>query len=79
MAFWNAPLDDPQHAMHAAGAALDMLEALKLLNAQRQQEAQGAGQAFLPLRIGVGLNTGECCVGNMDRTSGSISRRWATR
>jgi len=25
MAFWNAPLDDPQHAMHAAGAALDML------------------------------------------------------
>jgi adenylate cyclase len=34
MAFWNAPLDDEQHAIHACHAALDMYEALARLNAE---------------------------------------------
>ncbi len=65
MAFWNAPLDDPQHADHACAAALRMFERLDELNATLEAEAQAAGKPFVPIHIGVGLNTGECVVGNM--------------
>jgi adenylate cyclase len=40
MAFWNAPLDDPDHARNACRAALAMFEALDLLNVQLAQEAR---------------------------------------
>jgi adenylate cyclase len=65
MAFWNAPMDVPDHEMHACAAALDMLKALDRLNAERAAEAQAAGTTHTALRVGVGLNTGECVVGNM--------------
>ncbi|MBY0355366.1 MAG: adenylate/guanylate cyclase domain-containing protein, partial [Rickettsiales bacterium] len=65
MAFWNAPLDEPAHAAQACRAALGMMQALTLLNARRQAEAAQTQQAFLPVSIGIGLNSGECCVGNM--------------
>jgi adenylate cyclase len=65
MAFWNAPLDDPDHAVHALAAALDMLAALKRLNAELEAEARAAGRPPKTLRIGIGINTGECVVGNM--------------
>lgn len=65
MAFWNAPLDEPQHAVLACRAALGMLSALAELNARRQVEAEEAGHVFLPVQIGIGLNSGDCCVGNM--------------
>jgi adenylate cyclase len=65
MAFWNAPLDDPDHAVHAVTAALDMLASMDGLNADLKQEAEAAGRAYFPLRIGIGINTGECVVGNM--------------
>jgi adenylate cyclase len=65
MAFWNAPLDDPEHAAHACEAALDMLRALDQLNADRRAEWQDDPAAFKDLRVGVGINTGECVVGNM--------------
>jgi adenylate cyclase len=65
MAFWNAPLDDREHQLNACEAALDMLERMDELNAQRELEAKESGQAFVPLNIGVGLNTGACVVGNM--------------
>lgn len=65
MAFWNAPMDVPEHAAEACAAALDMLKALDRLNEQRSAEAAVAGTAHTPLRVGVGLNTGECVVGNM--------------
>jgi len=59
MAFWNAPLDEPDHALKAARAALAMIEAIAALN--RELAAEG-----LPgIAIGVGLNTGRCVVGNM--------------
>ncbi|MEM8662588.1 MAG: adenylate/guanylate cyclase domain-containing protein [Pseudomonadota bacterium] len=58
MAFWNAPVDDPEHAVHAAEAALDMLAALEGFNRQH------AG-TYPPVSIGIGINTGECCVGNL--------------
>jgi adenylate cyclase len=65
MAFWNAPLDDREHQLNACNAAIDMLDRIDELNKQREQEAKEAGQAFVPLKIGVGVNTGNCVVGNM--------------
>jgi adenylate cyclase len=59
MAFWNAPLDEPEHALRGARGALGMLDAIATLN--RDLAAEG-----LPsIAIGVGLNTGRCVVGNM--------------
>jgi adenylate cyclase len=65
MAFWNAPLDDKEHQLNACNAALDMLERIEVLNAQREVEAKEGGYAFFPINVGVGLNTGACTVGNM--------------
>ncbi|MCS3445572.1 MULTISPECIES: CHASE2 domain-containing protein [Bradyrhizobium] len=65
MAFWNAPLDDKQHQLNACDAALDMLERVDDLNREREQEAKDGGHVYVPLNIGVGLNTGSCVVGNM--------------
>jgi len=65
MAFWNAPLDDPAHEINACEAALDMLDRVAILNVEREREAQENGKPFLPLSVGIGLNTGPCVVGNM--------------
>ena len=59
MAFWGAPLDDPDHAAHAVAAALEMQAALAAL--QPQFKARG----WPPIRMGAGLNTGWMSVGNM--------------
>ena len=59
MAFWNAPLTDDEHAFHACLASLDMTRRLRLLNVERVAAGEDA------LDIGVGINTGECVVGNM--------------
>ena len=68
MAFWNAPLDDPNHTRHACKAALRMVRALRILNEQLEAEANESGRAFVPLRAGIGLNTGDCLVGNLGST-----------
>jgi adenylate cyclase len=65
MAFWNAPLDDPAHERHAVQAAQAMRRRLRELNAAWAAEAAAAGRPFQPVRIGIGINTGECCVGNL--------------
>ena len=65
MAFWNAPLDDKEHQLNACEAALDMLERIDGLNEVRQVEAQEGGHPYIPINVGVGLNTGTCVVGNM--------------
>jgi adenylate cyclase len=65
MAFWNAPLDDAEHQINACEAAVDMLERIDGLNKEREREAQDGGHAYIPLNVGVGLNTGTCVVGNM--------------
>jgi len=65
MAFWNAPLDDKDHELNACEAALDMLARVDELNQAREQEAKDEGRPFIPLNVGVGLNTGVCVVGNM--------------
>ncbi len=65
MAFWNAPLHDPSHQANACEAALQMLERLRDLNAELEREARANDRPFVPLNIGVGINTGTCVVGNM--------------
>ncbi|MGA7997541.1 MAG: CHASE2 domain-containing protein [Bradyrhizobium sp.] len=65
MAFWNAPLDDKEHQINACEAAVDMLERIDELNKVREQEAKEGGHVYIPINVGVGLNTGMCVVGNM--------------
>lgn len=65
MAFWNAPLDDEKHARNACVSALEMFDALDELNEKRKQRASDEGREYLPVGIGIGLNTGDICVGNM--------------
>ncbi len=60
MALFGAPLDDPRHADHAVDAALDMIAALKDLNARWATEGR-----FDKLEIGVGINTGPMIAGNI--------------
>lgn len=61
MAFWNAPLDDSDHAINACRAALEMRERLGLLNSLWRMER---GEDSPLIEIGIGLNTGEASVGN---------------
>jgi adenylate cyclase len=65
MAFWNAPLDDPDHEINACSAALEMLRRIDVLNREREQEALQNGTPFIPMHVGIGINTGRCIVGNM--------------
>jgi len=65
MAFWNAPLDDPDHAGNACRAALRMMAALDRLNGELREEARATRRSFSPIRVGIGISTGECHVGNM--------------
>ena len=59
MAFWNAPLDEPQHAKMAVKTALQMMESLDEFN--KEVVAEGI-PAF---GMGLGINTGTVVVGNM--------------
>lgn len=59
MAFWGAPVADPDHARHAVLAALEMQQALRQLDAPFQ------ARGWPPLAIGVGINTGLMTVGDM--------------
>jgi len=65
MAFWNAPHDDRDHQLNACEAAVDMLERIDEVNAEREQEAEDGGHVYIPLKVGIGLNTGVGVVGNM--------------
>ena len=65
MAFWNAPINVIDHEKVSCEAALSMHSALKELNDKRENEAKEANKEFLELKIGIGLNTGGCVVGNM--------------
>ena len=63
LAFWNAPLDDPDQYANAARAALEMTARLRQVNAAPPQPWPGE------VRIGIGLNSGPCCVGNIGSES----------
>jgi adenylate cyclase len=65
MAFWNAPVDDAEQEANACDAALEMQARAAALNVELKREAEANGGKYMPLRIGIGLNTGPCVVGNM--------------
>ncbi len=62
LAFWNAPLDDPDQYRNSANGALDMIDAMKDMNARKSGLV---GPWPGDIAIGIGLNAGRCCVGNM--------------
>ena len=64
MAFWNAPLDDKDHAINAVKTGLVMLEDLDEFNKEIAHENIPA------FGMGLGINTGDVVVGNM----GSVQR-----
>jgi adenylate cyclase len=59
MAFWGAPIADPDHALHAARAVLAIAETLAADNKRR------AKKGLPPVRIRVGLHSGPAIVGNV--------------
>ena len=59
MAFWNAPLDVEDQRKRAIQTSHEMLEHLEILNKELKNEKS------LPIKVGIGLNTGEVVVGNM--------------
>ena len=59
MAFWGAPVDDPQHARNAILAALQMQKECGVLN------AKFAARGWPTLRVGIGVNSGTVRVGDM--------------
>lgn len=63
LAFWNAPLDDPDQYENAARASLEMLARLERLNAEMATRSDVSWPGRV--EIGIGLNAGPCCVGNM--------------
>jgi adenylate cyclase len=65
IAFWNAPLEVRHHPKQGCLSALEMLEAVRLMNIERKAAAEQDGTTYLPINVGVGVNSGECCVGNM--------------
>jgi adenylate cyclase len=65
MAFWNAPLDDAEHARNACRAALDMLKEIEKLNELTAKEDAATGRRHIPIRVGIGINTALSCVGNL--------------
>ena len=65
MAFWNAPLDDENHERNGCLSALAMLAEMDPLNEKLEQEAKEEGRKHLDLKVGLGLNSGPCVVGNM--------------
>ncbi len=59
MAFWGAPLADTEHARHALYAAIEMMDELKIMQAEFRE------RGWPEVNIGIGLNTGDMNVGNM--------------
>jgi adenylate cyclase len=59
MAFFGAPIEQPDHARRACQAAIEVQEAVKALETARTAKGEPA------FKIGVGLNTGMVSLGNM--------------
>ena len=59
MAFWGAPVPAQDHAACAVRAAMGMAQAMQQLN--QEHRAQGLPE----VGVGIGLNTGTMCVGDM--------------
>ncbi|TAL01089.1 MAG: adenylate/guanylate cyclase domain-containing protein [Rhodospirillaceae bacterium] len=68
MAFWNAPLPVQDHEREACRSSFEMLEAVNQLNQVLEAEAKLEHREHRPLAVGIGINSGIACVGNMGST-----------
>lgn len=59
MAFWGAPVETPEHARLAVKSAMEMANAVRAIN--EEHRAKGTPE----IGIGIGVNTGNMCVGDM--------------
>ncbi len=59
MAFWGAPVETPEHAYLAVKSAMEMAIAVREINAEHR------ARSLPEIGIGIGLNTGTMCVGDM--------------
>jgi adenylate cyclase len=59
MAFWNAPLPCENHADMAIKTSIEIIEATRKLNEELKP------LNLPPINVGIGVNTGDCIVGNM--------------
>jgi len=59
MAFWGAPMKQPDHAEMACSTSVDMMKKLEEL------QKKWAAEKFPEIKIGIGLNTGHAVIGNM--------------
>ena len=66
MAFWNAPIDEEDHAYLACRAALKMIDNIDVFNEKNDRlDARNTQRKSHRINIGIGINTGDCIVGNM--------------
>jgi adenylate cyclase len=75
-AFWNAPLDDAEHAIHACEAAGAMCEALARTNQTIEQESRADGVALIAVEIGIGISSSTVIAGGFEahgRTAYSVT------
>jgi adenylate cyclase len=59
MAFWGAPVETPEHAALAVKTAMEMANEVRKIN--EEHRAKGMPE----IGVGIGLNTGSMCVGDM--------------
>jgi adenylate cyclase len=59
MAFWNAPIENPDHRGAGCRAALGVRRSLRAFNEERERDGG------VPIRLAVGLASGQACVGNI--------------
>jgi adenylate cyclase len=60
MAFWGAPTEQPDHALRAVAAAMEMSDKLEQFREQLAQQGKTVGQN---LEIGIGVHSGPAVVG----------------
>ncbi len=65
MAFWNAPINDAEHATHACECSLAMMDSLIVLNQELESEGFYKSHKVNHIEVSIGINTGVCVVGNM--------------
>ncbi|MDK2125316.1 adenylate/guanylate cyclase domain-containing protein [Parachitinimonas caeni] len=67
MAFWGAPLTDPEHALHATQAAIEMQAEMERLR------AAFAAEGLPEIKMRVGLHTGQALIGNLGSRIGRVN------
>ena len=75
-AFWNAPLDDTEHAIHACEAANMVSDTIARINDAITHERRNDGVALLPVEIGIGISTSAVIAGGFSahgRTAYSVN------